>query len=144
MFCTKIQQLAVSNVFAFDSPLHFVLTQHCIFIVVDSGTSGLAMSRSIGDWDAGEVGVIPDPLIDILDVTEIKRKILGSLNGTCNDKEAVEIDPATGESRSTGQCVTYSEEDVKIFAVSATDVRFDSNHQLFALSFRHRSFVDPC
>lgn len=101
---------------------------------MDSGTSGLAMSRSIGDWDAGEVGVIPDPLIDILDMTEIKRKILESLNGTCNDKAgAVEIDPATGESKSAGQCVTYSEEDVKIFAVSATDVRSDSNHQLFAL-----------
>ncbi len=89
------------------------------------------MSRSIGDWDAGVVGVIPDPLIDILDIKEIKKKILDSLNETCIDQtEAVEIDPAKGESKSIGQCVTYTEEDVKIFAVSATDVSSLANLQL--------------
>ena len=99
------------------------------------GTSGLAMSRSIGDWDAGEVGVIRDPLIDILDTKEIKRKILESLNESCNDNiEAVEIDPATGESKSTGQCVTYTEEDVKIFAVSATDVSPSAGIEYFMSS----------
>lgn len=89
------------------------------------------MSRSIGDWDAGEVGVIPDPLIDILDMKEIKSKILESLNETCGGKtEEVEIEPATGESKPTGQCVKYTDEDVKIFAVSATDV---SSHEVYRL-----------
>jgi hypothetical protein len=86
-----------------------------------SGTSGLAMSRSIGDWDAGEVGVIPDPMIDILDMNEIKRKVLENLNKACKG-ETVEIDPANGEQSSVDQCVTYTDKDVKIFAISATDV----------------------
>lgn len=90
-------------------------------------TSGLAMSRSIGDWDAGEVGVIPDPLIDILDIKEIKKRVLDRLNEPCEDKAGeVEIDPASGESLpSKGQCVTYTEKDVKIFAISATDGLLD-------------------
>jgi len=90
-------------------------------------TSGLAMSRSIGDWDAGEVGVIPDPLVDILDMKEIKKKVLEKMNETCNgDTKEVEIDPATGESSSsTAPCVTYTEKDVKIFAISATDGLLD-------------------
>lgn len=90
-------------------------------------TSGLAMSRSIGDWDAGSVGVIPDPLIDILDINEIKKSVLDNLNGACDDKtDEVEIDPASGESVSSkGQCVTYTEKDVKIFAISATDGLLD-------------------
>ena len=52
-------------------------------------TSGLAMSRSIGDWDAGEVGVIPDPLISIVDIKEIKKQVLDSLN---NEKKMEDID----------------------------------------------------
>lgn len=90
------------------------------------------MSRSIGDWDASEVGVIPDPLIDVLDTREIKRKILTSLNETCNDKtKAVEIDPTSGESSSTDHCFVYTENDVKIFAISATDVRSSAMQVLY-------------
>jgi len=90
-------------------------------------TSGLAMSRSIGDWDAGAVGVIPDPLIDILDTNEIKKRVVAKLNEACNkDVEEVEIDPASGESSpSAAGCVTYTESDVKIFAISATDGLLD-------------------
>jgi len=90
-------------------------------------TSGLAMSRSIGDWDAGAVGVIPDPLIDILDIEEIKKRVLDKLNGACDDKtDEVEIDPASGESVSSkDQCLTYTEKDVKLFAISATDGLLD-------------------
>ena len=82
------------------------------------------MSRSIGDWDAGEVGVIPDPLIDILDIGEIKRRVADSLNAACDGTTGeMEIDPATGESSpGKGECVQYTEDDVKVFAVSATDV----------------------
>lgn len=81
------------------------------------------MSRSIGDWDAGEVGVIPDPMIDILDLNEIKRMVLKSLNEACNgETRGVEIDPANGEPSPVDPCVAYTEKDVKIFAISATDV----------------------
>lgn len=31
----------------------------------------MAMSRSIGDWAAGKLGVIPDPLVDVFDVADI-------------------------------------------------------------------------
>ncbi|KAL7542293.1 hypothetical protein ACHAXR_013394, partial [Thalassiosira sp. AJA248-18] len=91
-------------------------------------TSGLAMSRSIGDWDAGAVGVVPDPLIDILDINEIKKRVLEKLNEACNDDTTgeVEIDPASGESSSNKpQCVSYTEKDIKVFAVSATDGLLD-------------------
>jgi len=33
--------------------------------------NGLAMSRSIGDWDAGKLGVIPDPTVAVLDILEL-------------------------------------------------------------------------
>eukprot|EP00585_Thalassiosira_rotula_P002600 CAMPEP_0196137860 /NCGR_PEP_ID=MMETSP0910-20130528/5703_1 /TAXON_ID=49265 /ORGANISM="Thalassiosira rotula, Strain GSO102" /LENGTH=617 /DNA_ID=CAMNT_0041398377 /DNA_START=402 /DNA_END=2255 /DNA_ORIENTATION=+ len=89
-------------------------------------TSGLAMSRSIGDWDAGAVGVIPDPLVDILDTKEIKKRVLESLNKACGgDAKEVEIDPASGESLPSTSCVTYTEKNVKVFAVSATDGLLD-------------------
>ena len=74
------------------------------------------MSRSIGDWEAGEVGVIPDPMIDILDMNEIKRKVLKNLNEACKgETQEVEIDPANGEPSPVDPCVTYAEKDVKIF-----------------------------
>ena len=94
------------------------------------GMSGLAMSRSLGDWDAGKVGVIPDPLVDILDLKEMKSKVLQELNnGACANKlNAVEIDPASGEAKEIGgkgTCVEYTEKDIKVFAFSATDGLLD-------------------
>jgi serine/threonine protein phosphatase PrpC len=87
------------------------------------------MSRSIGDWDAGEVGVIPDPMIDILDMKEIKKKVLENLNDdTCKDTGAkeVEINPINVKPTPVvDTCVTYTEKDVKIFAISATDGLLD-------------------
>lgn len=90
------------------------------------GRSGLAMSRSIGDWEAGEVGVIPDPLIDILDMIDIKQKVLEKMNKNCdgNTGEAT-IDPASGEPTMTADCVKYTEKDVQVFAISATDGLLD-------------------
>lgn len=83
-------------------------------------TSGLAMSRSIGDWDAGEVGVVPDPVVDILDIGDIKKTVLAKLNS-----EEVEID-ASGETKATNaQCLEYSEKDIKVFAISASDGLLD-------------------
>ena len=88
-------------------------------------TSGLAMSRSIGDWDAGEVGVVPDPVVDILDVGDIKQTVLTKLNSCASGVKEVEID-ASGETKATNtQCLEYSEKDVKVFAISASDGLLD-------------------
>ncbi|KAL3800323.1 hypothetical protein HJC23_003619 [Cyclotella cryptica] len=92
-------------------------------------TSGLAMSRSIGDWDAGNVGVIPDPLVDIMDINDIKKNIIERLNGLGNGAcevgvKEVEVDPANGET-SESQCVQYTENHIKVFAISATDGLLD-------------------
>ena len=132
MFCTKIQQPAVSHIFVlFDQYVTSFSHSMTLSLWYVPGTSGLAMSRSIGDWDAGEVGVIPDPLIDILDVKEIKRKILESLNASCNDNiEAVEIDPATGESKSTGVHVQA------VLDIAVLLHSFPEHSVLFVLSFR--------
>lgn len=84
------------------------------------------MSRSIGDWDAGEVGVVPDPLVDIMDINDIKKSVLEKLNSACSDTvKRVEID-ASGEAKATGsECLQYTENDIKVFAISATDGLLD-------------------
>ena len=88
-------------------------------------TSGLAMSRSLGDWDAGNVGVVPDPTIAILNIKDMKSKIIEQLNTSCQDMTEVEIDPATGESSPSSNCATYGENDVKVFSFAATDGLLD-------------------
>jgi serine/threonine protein phosphatase PrpC len=89
-------------------------------------TSGLAMSRSLGDWDAGNVGVVPDPTIAILNIKDMKSKVIEKLNGSCQDKtKEVEIDLATGESSPSSSCATYGENDVKVFSFAATDGLLD-------------------
>jgi len=90
---------------------------------VTGSTSGLAMSRSIGDWDAGAVGCIPDPVVDVFDIDVIKKHVLLSLKQSCDVAEA-EIDPSSGETKQN-DCPNYTEDDVKIFAVSATDGLLD-------------------
>jgi len=62
--------------------------------------SGLAMSRSIGDWEVGKVGVIPDPIVHVVDIPEL-------------------VEAQLKEDSSP------SEDDVHIFAVSATDGMMD-------------------
>jgi len=79
---------------------------------VTGGTNGLAMSRSIGDWAAGEKGVIPDPTVDVID---IKALIEG-------DREcSVEVDAASGETSTAELC----HGEIEVFAVSATDGLLD-------------------
>jgi len=64
-------------------------------------TSGLAMSRSIGDWAVGKLGVIPDPIIEVIDIEQVLNDQL----------------------KKTG--ALSSIDDVHIFAVSATDGLMD-------------------
>lgn len=73
-------------------------------IVMDKKTNkrhGLAMSRSIGDWEAGKVGVIPHPTVVVLDILEL----LENAGGTT----------APG----------LASDNVGVFAVSATDGLLD-------------------
>jgi serine/threonine protein phosphatase PrpC len=74
--------------------------------------SGLAMSRSIGDWEVGKLGVIPDPIVHVLDIPELVQSKLSE------DGEI--LDPDSG---------LYQQEDVNddvyIFAISATDGMMD-------------------
>ena len=75
--------------------------------------SGLAMSRSIGDWEAGKLGVIPNPLVDVIDIPALVEGQMG-----CQQIE--------------GEGEMFLEEsdcdqtdDVYVFAVSATDGMMD-------------------
>ena len=71
-------------------------TSRVLYTDPESGmTSGLAMSRSIGDWEVGKLGVIPDPIVDIIDIDQVVKDH------------------------------SESEDDVCIFAVSATDGLMD-------------------
>lgn len=50
-------------------------------IVMDKRTNkrhSLAMSRSIGDWEAGKVGVIPHPTVTVLDILELLENAGGT------------------------------------------------------------------
>ena len=71
-------------------------TSRVLYTDPESGlTSGLAMSRSIGDWEVGKLGVIPDPIVDIIDIDQVVKDH------------------------------SESDDDVCIFAVSATDGLMD-------------------
>jgi hypothetical protein len=96
-------------------------TSRVVYHDRDSGApTGLAMSRSIGDWEAGKLGVIPDPIVDVLDLKEV---VAAQLDGTAKEaQEAYEID-GQGEitEMDLGAGGDPSVDDVHIFAVSATD-----------------------
>lgn len=90
--------------------------------------SGLAMSRSIGDWAAGKLGVIPDPIVEVLNISEIVDAEMTEIP----DTQSYILDE-NGDMVKTG--ISYDEDsrrngsspvdDVHIFAVSATDGMMD-------------------
>jgi len=67
--------------------------------------SGLAMSRSIGDWEVGKLGVIPNPIVHVIDIPQL---VQAQLYQGAPKKQAPPV-----------------EDDVHIFAVSATDGMMD-------------------
>ena len=93
---------------------------------------GLAMSRSIGDWDAGQLGVVPDPIVERISLSEIIASIMKDgdkgADGPCFAEVEVRND---GKTTGIGQAVPckssnlgeYAE--VSVFAVSATDGLLD-------------------
>jgi len=79
-------------------------TSRVLYTDPESGlTSGLAMSRSIGDWEVGKFGVIPDPIVDVIDIEKVVNNRCGSEKGG-SDK---------------------FDDDICVFAVSATDGLMD-------------------
>lgn len=74
----------------------------------ESGTEvGLAMSRSIGDWDAP--GVTAEPIVDVLDLSKLAKTLLEGKDEFNCDESPLECGPP----------------DVNFFVVSATDGLMD-------------------
>jgi len=82
------------------------------------GMSGLAMSRSIGDWAAAEKGVIPDPTVSVIDIENLVK---GAQE--CSGLATVSDD--TGETSVHIDDTSCSGADIEVFAVSATDGLLD-------------------
>ena len=88
-----------------------------MYVDPESGREwGLAMSRSIGDWDAGEVGVIPDPIVDSLSLEDLTNT--NGEEGVCVEINEQKICSATSEE-------PVPDGDIEVFAVSATDGLLD-------------------
>ena len=68
---------------------------------------GLAMSRSIGDWDAP--GVITEPIVDVLDLREVLQTVIAQKDEFDCDAANIECGPP----------------EVNFFIVSATDGLLD-------------------
>ncbi|KAL3920035.1 MAG: hypothetical protein SGILL_003460 [Bacillariaceae sp.] len=89
-------------------------TSRVLYTDPDSGMqSGLAMSRSIGDWEVGKLGVIPDPIVEVIDVEAVVQ------TQVLRDCQI----PPEDETMDTSCFV--SSDDVHVFAVSATDGLMD-------------------
>ena len=94
---------------------------------VSGAPTGLAMSRSIGDWEAGKRGVIADPIVDVLDLNHL---VVAALAGTQEKEQCYmvdeqgEIDEAACTTAEL-EALMAEEDDVHVFAVSATDGLMD-------------------
>jgi serine/threonine protein phosphatase PrpC len=89
-------------------------TSRVLYTDPDSGLqSGLAMSRSIGDWEVGRLGVIPDPIVAVIDIHDV---VEGMLYRDCQIPDEDEVMNAA--------CFSSSD-DIHVFAVSATDGLMD-------------------
>ena len=97
--------------------------------------TGLAMSRSLGDWTFGKIGVIPDPIVDVLSIPDVvqqelqKTRAEASVCWTVDDDGVVvrSLDNDSEECRAQNEPPLADEEadDVYVFAVSATDGMLD-------------------
>jgi serine/threonine protein phosphatase PrpC len=130
---------------------------------VTGAPTGLAMSRSIGDWEAGKMGVIPDPIIDVLDTNEIVARVLAQdaqNNQNTTENDEIDLDAvAYQEVDAVGNIVSESltssssarvpplpggeEDDVFLFAVSATDGMMDYLSPLDIARILAHALFDP-
>jgi serine/threonine protein phosphatase PrpC len=89
-------------------------TSRVLYVDPETGMqSGLAMSRSIGDWEAGKLGVIPDPLVDVVDIPAL---VEAQMKCRASDPDGGIFVDAECDS---------DKDDVYVFAVSATDGMMD-------------------
>lgn len=84
-------------------------------------TNGLAMSRSIGDWDYGKLGVIPDPTVVVLDINDIVAGGDGNLQCEFGDESECVKDSNSEASNDDAS----NDQQIQVFAVSATDGLLD-------------------
>jgi len=111
-------------------------TSRVVWVNPQTGAqTGLAMSRSLGDWTFGKIGVIPDPTVDVLYIPDLISQELKNTRAIVSDCWTVDDDGVV--SRSTDydsvECreqqepleLELEEDDVYIFAVSATDGMLD-------------------
>jgi serine/threonine protein phosphatase PrpC len=101
-------------------PTHTDGSSRALYFDTSTGSqAGLAMSRSLGDWDAARVGVIPNPIVNVVDLQEIIHQSRWS----------------------------DDEDDVYIFAVSASDGMMDFvdamtiARELVPALFDHREII---
>jgi len=87
--------------------------------------TGLAMSRSIGDWEAGKMGVIPNPIVDVLDTQALVAQILMEDAGDVADTDAYQVDTLGSIVGVSSDYEGRPDDDVYLFAVSATDGMMD-------------------
>lgn len=90
----------------------------CRVLFTDPGTgdqTGIAMSRSIGDRDVGKYGVIPDPIIDVIDLEELIQERMAKMKASRGILSRLAY----------GQGDDDAVDDVHIFAVSASDGMMD-------------------
>jgi len=65
-------------------------------VIAKNGRNGLAMSRSIGDWQF--TGVIPDPAVDVIDLSKFEEECAVDAEGTqtCAKKEFIVVSATDG------------------------------------------------
>jgi serine/threonine protein phosphatase PrpC len=104
-------------------------TSRVVFHNPSTGTpTGLAMSRSIGDWAAGEMGVIPDPIVRVLDTDEIVEKVLSSYRPKASSAQSYIVDAfgsALNLLQQDSNKPSATVDDVYLLGVSATDGMMD-------------------
>jgi len=84
-------------------PDHFAIAlgdSSRVLVTNTKGVYGLAMSRSIGDWDAKSVGVIAEPIVGVVDLEEVEGEIyvLSASDGLWDKSEEQEVLEMMGRS----------------------------------------------
>jgi serine/threonine protein phosphatase PrpC len=102
-------------------------TSRVVFHNPSTGSpTGLAMSRSIGDWAAGQMGVIPDPIIQVLNIDEIVETVLSrKLERPKTPAQSYIVDLLGSVLNMVQNSKPSNFDDVYLLGVSATDGMMD-------------------
>lgn len=77
-------------------PAHPFMSRVNAFYPNAKDVMSLAMSRSIGDWPHGKIGVIPDPIVDVVSLDELYEKELSSTLPSKEDMELFVVSSSDG------------------------------------------------